>query len=553
MNNYTKNFHKFESPEEILLAYDDSLQTGQVSLYGWQALFHRYFGAPCSHENPIKQLLLANNGAGKSQFILAPAIVWMAVAFDNCLCYVTSSSAQQLDSQTERYIDMLCDKMNTAHRQEFGGDVWETVRRRKYFKPTKSYIDLFATDEPKRAEGKHPLVPFGEFGIFVDEGKSVNEDIYEAISRCHGFTRRLDSSSPGGCIGHFYESATAAAKAGDNKHDLQTVNEFGWRTLRVTSFDCPHISQSVMKQDILKRGLHDPFIRSSYFAEFTSIDSKVVIPRHTFEDCVKHFTKENRFGKRRAGLDLSGGGDETVMSIWEGNINIGQKVYRGGGNPDTSIIVREVIEWIKEYNLDPQQILADDGGVGRGIIGHLADKGYKVRRMLNGWQARDKTYYANRGTENWFVFKRFVEEFQLKLVDDKLLKDQLTNRHYHTNGAKLLLQLESKEKARANGHPSPDRADAAVLAWADYYYPCKELLGETSLDEGSSPILPEDRPVRMTAEDLLRWNREMAFSQRPSSRAGSSGKEFDGEFFLQRDLLDSFRGEPSVSKLLKRN
>src|SRR6266576_2801203 len=132
MINFTKNFYHFDTPEDILLAYDDSIQSGQVSLYNWQIRFLRAFAAPCTSEDPIKQVLVANNGSGKSQFILAPSIVWLATSFDSCLCYVTSSSASQLDTQTERYIDMICTKMNERHKAQFGGkDIWDITRRKK--------------------------------------------------------------------------------------------------------------------------------------------------------------------------------------------------------------------------------------------------------------------------------------------------------------------------------------------------------------------------------------------------------------------------------------
>jgi len=423
LNKFTTNFHHFDSPEDILLAYDESIQSGLVSLYPWQIKFLREFAKVCTSEDPNKLLLIANNGAGKSQFILAPCIVWMAVSFDNSLEYVTSSSASQLDTQTERYINNICLKMNSVHKKEFGGkDIWDVIRRQKKFLPTSSFLDLFATDEPKRAEGKHPLVPFGEFGIFVDEGKSIEEDIYDAITRCHGFTRRLDSSSPGGCIGHFHRCATAEG----SDYSLSGSNVLGWKSLRVTSFDCPHISQNEIRTLILEKGLHHPVVRSTHFAEFTSVNEQVVIPIQIYDDCRRYFTKDIRFFERRAGLDLAAGGDEVVLSIWEGNINIAQEVMRGNGVADTTPIVNEVISWINKWKLKSENIIADDGGVGRGIISHMADKGYQVQRMLNQWRAVDNTHYANRGTENWFNFKRYVEEYQLKLIEDPILRSQTT-------------------------------------------------------------------------------------------------------------------------------
>lgn len=544
-NTFTKNFHHLETPEEILLAYDKTIQEGVVQLYSWQIKFLREFAKPANAEDPIKQLLIANNGAGKSQFILAPCIIWLAVSFDNSLGYVTSSSASQLDTQTERYIDQLCIRMNEVHRKEFGGkNIWDIVRRKKQFLPTKGFIDLFATDEPKRAEGKHPLAPYAEFGIFIDEGKSVEEDIYDAISRCHGYTRRLDSSSPGGCIGHFHKCATAE----NSDYSLAGSNLLGWKSLRVTSFDCPHISQREIRSLILEKGLHHPIVRSTHFAEFTSVNEQVVIPIQIYDDCKRYFTKEIKFLERRGGLDLAAGGDETVLSIWEGNVNIAQEVYRGSPLGETTPIVNQIIEWLTKWKLKPENIMADDGGVGRGMIGHLEDKGFKVQRMLNQWRAIDNTHYANRGTENWFNFKRYVEEYQIKLIDDPILRSQITNRYYK-HGAKLNLQLESKPEARAKGHPSPDRADAAVLAWAALPYPCKFITPQDNPgDENKDNQEQEEK--KLTAEELLRWHRQTLFAKHRGEQSSRYANDTckTSEPILQRSIMERLGGHSIESK-----
>lgn len=533
-NKFTENFHHFDTPEDVLLTYDESIQSGSVELYPWQIKFLRDFAGPATHEDPVKLLLRANNGAGKSQFILAPCIVWLAISFDLSLSYVTSSSASQLDTQTERYIDLLCNKMNNVHRKEFNGkDIWDVIKRKKEFHPTKSYVDLFATDEAKKAEGKHPLKPFAEFGIFIDEGKSIEEAIYGAISRCHGFTRRLTSSSPGGCIGDFYETATAE----NSKDDLSSKNVLGWKTLKVTSFDCPHISKNEITNLIRQKGLYDPIVRSTHFAEFTSVGEQVVIPLQVYNDCEKNFNREIYFGERRAGLDLAAGGDEVVMSIWDGNINIAQEVMRGTGVADTNPIVNEVISWIKKWKINPDNIDADDGGVGRGIISHIWDKGYKIRRVLNQWRAIDNTHYANRGTENWFSFKRYIEEYQVKLVKDNVLKSQLTNRYYK-NSAKLLLQLESKDQAKAHGHPSPDRADACVLAWHRFQFPCGFISGEGGAAENGKDNLTSNQKKLVTQEEFRELYRKEIFKQLRNTDEDSLESNIIDRPITQEDIMD---------------
>ena len=474
----TENFIHFKDPFEMLVYYDPKLRNGEQKLYDWQVRKLREFAAPVLNGEPRQSALVANNGSGKSQYILAPCAVWLAIIFDQSLGYVTSSSASQLDTQTERYINFLIERMEILHADAFksqGLELWKNIKRQKTFHPTASFIDLFATDEPKRAEGKHPLSPGAEFAVFVDEGKSIVKEIYDAIDRCTGATRRLDISSPGTCHGHFY--------------DIITKPELGWLVDKVTVYDCPHIGKKEVDRNIVKHGINDPLIRSMYFAEFTDVDAQVVITRHVIDQCSKHGAAPWLWIDEHNGLDLSAGGDEIVLSMWQGFKFIGQEI---GVWRDTTQARKEIIHWIQKHKLSPDRIWADDGGVGRGIIDQLAEAGYKVNRVLNQWKARDFTRYLNRGTEMWFEFKRFVEECQLDFSEckDRTLFNQLCNRYYKRNETNQKLMLEPKAEAKRKGHPSPDRADAAALAWSDYSFPLIQE-GEKPPAKGSDLALDE--------------------------------------------------------------
>lgn len=449
-NNFTKKFPIiFNHPVELLYFYDPAFRDGEQNLYPWQAQelvdFSRHREIGRLNQNAV----VAANGSGKSQFILAPCIAWLAMSFDDSLAYVTSASAAQLDTQTERFLDYLIDRVNVTHKEDLGTEVFERVKRKKRFLPTNSYVDLLATDEAGRAEGKHPLRPNAEFGVFIDEGKSIQSFIYEALARCTNWTRKLYVSSPGGHSGEFYQ--------------VCTTPELGWNVRKVTYKDCPHIREEEVKNAILKHGINDPLVRSMYFAEFTADDSTIVISKQMLDNCIRYFTSEKKDGYNRAGLDLAAGGDENVISIWNGNVMIEQRAFR---SYDTNITVRNVIDICNEFEIKAKYVWADDGGVGRGILDNFADKGWNFNRVIFGGTAFDKTRYLNRGTELWFNFKQFVENNSMRILPDSMLKSQLSNRYYRLNNNSKIM-LEPKAEAKLKGHPSPDRADAAVLAWAD--------------------------------------------------------------------------------------
>lgn len=452
----TGKFYNYDSPADLLAVYDPLLQSGEIGIYKWQLDFLRAFARErVSYEDIVRCQLIAANGSGKSRMILAPAVIWVATQYDQSLCVVTSSSAEQMQNQTERFIRMLAEQMNIAHQAEYGTDVWEIKHRHLKFIPTGSYIDLFVTDEAKRAEGRHPLATGCEFCVFIDEAKSISEEIFAALYRCHGMTRRMDVSSPGATVGHFYEIAT--------KEDAP------WHVKVVTAYDCLHIKDSEIEEMIRVWGIHDPVVRSSLFAQFTSSDVTTVISKEVLMSCIREFTPNKRllWGEPRAGLDLAAGGDENVLSVWHGNVQIGQESFR---QRDTNFTAVELIELFRKYNLSAKNIYADDGGVGRGIIDNIRGRGWPIRRVINNSVPNDRTRYRNRGTEIWFNFKRFVEDGLVEFRNDEKLFSQLYNRYYFRPDNDKL-RLESKPEAKKNGHPSPDRADACVLAWSAVKYP----------------------------------------------------------------------------------
>jgi hypothetical protein len=456
-NQFADNFfgESFHSPWDLLIFYDEDFRDEKIQLYPWQREILETFSADVPLDDMIRMAVVANNGSGKSQYVLAPCAIWLAVAFKRSLAYVTSASASQLDTQTERFIDYLANKMNQLHRKEFNEteDIWKLIKRSKEFLPNSSSIDLFATDEPKKAEGKHPLPGGKEFAIFVDEGKSIDEAIYGAIDRCTGATRRLDISSAGGCFGHFY--------------DICTKPELGWWQRKIKYSDTPHVKNKEFEQAVIKHGINDPLVRSIFFSEFTSVEDSTVLTREGYDKCRTYFTDEKIISvgdnKPRMGIDLSAGGDETVCSVWKGNVQIAIEAFRFY---DTAQGVKEIISIQSKYGIENKNVWIEFDGFNRGIVDNLADKGFHYNKVLAAGKAFDSKRYSNRMTELWFEFKRYIEEGYMGLLPDQTQKNQFIGRYYKRSLQNSKIILESKKEARAKGHPSPDRADAAVIAWA---------------------------------------------------------------------------------------
>lgn len=439
-----------DNAADFLAFVDPEINEGRVTPYKWQFDQLREMSDPnISDDNPYLLAMPAANGSGKDKYIIAPLAVWALCCKYKARTIITTSSGTQLTRQTEPYMRQLCGRVN-----ELFGDGFIRVRQRHMTcETTGSEIVMFATDEGGQAEGYHPWEKGSWMLLIVNEAKSVAPEIFQAIERCTGYTHQIFISSPGEPSGDFYKAYTSGL----------------YKTRKVTAFHCPHIKQRDIDKTAILYGKSSPLFRSKILAEFTSIGSLVVIPIEQYERCIKEAKEidNNRLG-RRAGIDLAAGGDETVISVFQGNKQI---ALEGFHTPDTVEGVDMIVRRLEAWELEPSNVYADDGGVGRSIIDQIwrrkRNKGgyWLINRVLNQSPAVTTSEYGNRGAELYFNFQRLIQESLVVLIDDPKQKTQLTTRKYKQGAATGKLTLQSKADARAEGMESPDRADATVLAF----------------------------------------------------------------------------------------
>lgn len=451
----------FESPFELICYFDRHINAGTVTLHNWQAEVNEelaFIGKPKPHQHsPYRLSLCAANGSGKDAYVIAPFVVWFALTKVRSLTVITSSSGVQLTAQTENYISALCNAVNNHYKDEQGRPVRIFKITKRFIRCLKSgsEIRMFATDEAGKAEGYHPLEPNSEMAIIVNEAKSVAPDIFGALSRCTGYNYWLNVSTPGEPMGDFHDSF------------------YNWANARrVTAFDCPHLGKDHIDEVARKYGLASAIYRSQILAEFTAIGGQTVINQDFLNKCIdesfRGWVKPKRFGRKRIGLDLAAGGDECSFVCVHGNEIVDEEHFR---EADTTVTESRAIAFLTKHGGSNEcDIFADDGGVGHGILDRLVKK-FSIVRVLNQQRAFDHKQFGNRGAEMWFQLGRMIEERVVVLKLSKLkeknkpsLYEQLAYRFYKKNETSGRITLESKSEAKSNGHCSPDRADAYVLA-----------------------------------------------------------------------------------------
>ena len=468
-----------QDPVELLYLLDDNISSGKVTLHKWQIQFLLDFAVGgATDEHPFQSVVRACNGSGKDKYIIAPAAVWLCMRYKRARCVITSSSGVQLDNQTCAYIEQLCLSANRKF-----GPIWKCNYRYYECLATESPMICYATDEPGKAEGFHPLEYGAKMAILVSEDKTVPDEINVALNKCTGYTHRCHVSTPGNAFGHFFDLCSTAVP----RTALKDVNETRpedylqyhikganiGKNDEILPGDCPHLHLSYVKQMArdLPGGLNGSAFKSQVLAEFGTTDEMVVIPYTYVWKCSK-FTElqiQDRWVREphnKAGLDLSDGGAETVLFTRNGNKALKLIPFRFDNTEDT---VKFLEGRFEENGLtDPDAYIFGDAiGIGKPILDRLKRRGWSNIRYVDSRRVSTRPkVYRNWNAEAWFNFASLLTNLELILINDPLLIKQLTTRYYKIVSG--VHQLLSKLEQRSRGYPSPDRADACVLSFTDY-------------------------------------------------------------------------------------
>jgi hypothetical protein len=276
----------------------------------------------------------------------------------------------------------------------------------------------------------------------VDEAKSVDEEIFEALSRCTA-SHRLYGSSTGAAFGFF--------------HSLFTSRSAYWRTYRIRSTDCPHIPQSSIDADREADGEHSSTFRIKHLSEFLYDSGQSVI---SLEHVRALLNDPPAFipGSVGAFADFSAGGDESVLSICGGN---SVEIADAWRHKDTMSNIGRFIANFQKHNLRGFEIGGDAGGMGVVMLDRLAENGFHLKHVHNGSPAQRSESFADLAAESWATVAQLIERKLIRLPPDERLVAQLTSRQrrYDSRGR---LRLEPKSDLTSRGVESPDRADALI-------------------------------------------------------------------------------------------
>ena len=128
---------------------------------------------------------------------------------------------------------------------------------------------------------------------------------------------------------------------------------------------------------------------------------------------------------------------------------------------------------IRDHN--PAHVFIDEIGMGAGVVDRLRELGHPVRGINVANRARQDEIFVNLRAEGYWTLADRFRAGTISIPYDNQLISQLATLRYDFD-SRGRIKIESKDDIRKRGLPSPDRADALMLAFLEPVYDLCNML-----------------------------------------------------------------------------
>lgn len=331
-----------------------------------------------------------------------------------------------------------------------------------------------STDKPDAFQGIHSP----HIMLIVDEAAGVTDDIFEAAATlgAGGEYRELLIGNPTGSDGKFFRAFANP--------------DLGYQCLRIDALETPNFTGETCPPELLAEliqpaqverwradwGEDSPAFLSRVHAQFPSADEQAVIaPLSWFEAAQRREPKPLPSDVAQMGVDVARfGSDRSCIAEAVGASLQALKSYQGLDAVQLEHAIRERAQAFRARTGKFVRVCIDETGMGGPIVDHcqrFLDAGISYVGVNFGAAAKDAGRFANLRAEMYWGVRELLQqgnnEPDMTVVAhgaevDRLGAQLSAIRYVYTNREKV--QVESKESMSKRGMPSPDEADAVVLA-----------------------------------------------------------------------------------------
>lgn len=389
----------------------------------------------------------SGHGVGKSAFA-AWTILWFLCCHYPAKVPCTAPTGHQLSdvlwAELAKWHRVLRDRM-PALGEEFE---WSTEEFRLRSAPRES----FAVARTSRPEKPEALQGFhAEHLMFVlDEASGIPEQVFQVAEGA--------LSSEGAWVVMFANPTRTAGYFFDSHHKMRAR----WGAMRVNGEDTEGISQRFIEDMRLKYGVDSPIYAVRVRGDFVAAEDGV-IPLDIATAAIGRDVALS--GRMVWGLDVARtGADANALAKRYGNALVEPvRTWSGVDLMQTTGRLKIAFEHAKTK---PDAIFIDTIGLGAGVFDRAREIGLPVVAVNVAESPSIKEQYERQRDELWFRGREWFETRRVLLPEDDELIGELTTPRFKvlSNGK---IKVEGKDELKARGIPSPNRADAFLLTFAD--------------------------------------------------------------------------------------
>lgn len=400
--------------------------------------------------------IASGQGVGKTS-IEAVIILWFLVCFPNSKVVCTAPTKQQL-------MDVLWAEVAKWLNNSIIVNIlkWTKTKVSMVGEEDRWFATARTATKPENMQGFHE----DNMLFVVDEASGISDDIMEAIlGTLSGVNNKIVMmANPTKLSGIFF--------------DAFHKDRLDWVTRYVSSMDSKRTNKKNIDRLIRRYGEDSDVVQVRVFGRFPSGEPNAFIKlsevkeatmrEHDFEWHENGYWMINDVTPIQLGVDVARyGDDETVIATRLGYLVEGLEIMSKQSLTTTAgKILVKCRQLTKRYHRSVK-VTIDDTGVGGGVTDILSEEIERQNLPISVYPVN----FASKGDRHYkgivsLMYGKFREDVLSNVIlplDDELLAQFSVRRYSVESDGKI--KIESKKKLKERGYPSPDRAEAVVMAF----------------------------------------------------------------------------------------
>lgn len=256
-----------------------------------------------------------------------------------------------------------------------------------------------------------------------------------------------------------------------------------WHTYTMNAEESPIVDQANVERLREQFGRNSDVYRVRVLGEFPQQDPNCIMSSDDLEACTRNdpYAAALEGGlTKQIGIDFARyGSDESAIYQRSGHAVIAHEIFV---KQDPNDVVSKAFTMQRDFSWQDEetQYVADADGMGQGVMIDF----HRARKTVLEFHAHGVSYdpqFADKITEAFFCVASLVSARKLYIPNDPILIQQLSARQYFADRADGKIHVESKKVyQKRTSLPSPDRADAFVMAFYSHIYAQSVMTQKTS-------------------------------------------------------------------------